>query len=133
MNLNLFIVLVLSICLMAAASLRADDTEHARLAHNPFSRPEVLKPKPPPPPAPPPQMNPLAEDKVELNLTATMVSPQRPMVIVDGELLGIGDRIDGLRLIKVMEGKAVFRRNGRNFTFEISDGQPTQGTGNAFN
>ncbi len=132
MNLNLFIVLVLSICLMTAASLRADDAEHARLAHNPFSRPEVLKPKPPPPPAPEPT-NPLTVEKVELNLTATMVSRERPMVIVDGELLGIGDRIQGLKLISVMEGKAVFRGNGRNFTFEINDGQPKQGTGRTFN
>ena len=55
------------------------------------------------------------------------------MAVVDGELLGIGDRISGFKLIAVMEGKAVFRRNGRKFTFEINDDQPTQRTGQPFN
>lgn len=122
MNPRLFVALLIFIGLLFT-SLQAAEQRHARLGSNPFSRPEVLKPKPPPPAAP--VVRPvLPPDEVELDLTATMVSAQRPMVIVDGELLGIGDRIEGLKLIAVMEGKAVFTRNGRKFTFEISDVLP---------
>ncbi len=122
MNPRLLLTLILFIGLLAA-SLRAEEVPHARLDNNPFSRPEVLKPKPPPPPAPVVQPV-LPPDEVELNLTATMVSKTSPMVVVDGELLAIGDSIQGLKLIAVMEGKAVFRRDGRKFTFEINDVLP---------
>ena len=122
MNPRLLLTLILFIGLMAA-TLRAEDVSHARLENNPFNRPEVLKPKPPPPPAPVVQPLPSPEE-VELDLTATMVSKTSPMVVVDGELLGIGERIQGLKLIAVMEGKAVFSRGGRKFTFEINDVLP---------
>ncbi len=130
MNPRLFVALLIFIGLLFT-SLQASELPHVRLDNNPFSRPEILKRKPPPPPMP--AVDPLAVEKVELNLTATMVSAQRPMVIVEGELLGIGQRIEGFKLIAVMEGKAVFRRNGRKFTFEINDGQPKQDTGQPFN
>ena len=128
MNPKLYLALMVLIG-SVALPLQADETRHARLANNPFTRPEVLKPKPPPPPAP--VVKPvLAAEEVELNLTATMVSPVRPMVVVDGELLGIGDRIEGMKLIAVMEGKAVFSRGGRKFSFEINQDRPTQRAGN---
>ncbi len=122
MNPRLFVTLLIFIGLLLT-SLQAAEQRHARLVSNPFSRPDVLKPKPPPPPAP--VVRPvLPPEEVELNLTATMVSTQRPMVVVDGELLGIGDRIEGFKLIAVMEGRAVFTRDERKFTFEISQGRP---------
>ncbi len=123
MNPRLLITLLLFVGLLTV-TLQADERRHARLDGNPFSRPEVLKPKPPPPP-PSPVVNPLLSARdINLDLTATMVSETRPMAVVDGELLGIGDRIQGLKLIAVMEGKAVFSGNGRKFTFEIGDGLP---------
>ena len=107
------------------------DTEILTLRNNPFSRPEIVKA---PPPAPAPVFDPLARgDQIELKLTATMVSDTTPMAVVDGELIGIGDRIQGLKLIAVMEGKVVFRGKGRKFTFEIDKIQPKQGpTGSGF-
>ena len=93
------------------------------LRNNPFTRPEILKPKPPPPPAPVVRQL-LPPEKVVLNLTATMVSDNAPMAVVDGELLAIGDRIEGLKLIAVMEGKAVFTRNGKKYSFEIERDRP---------
>ncbi len=104
-------------------SAAADESGLLTLRNNPFSRPEVLKPKPPPPPAPVVQVTPPPEE-VELDLTATMVSDSNPMVMVDGELLGIGDRIQGMKLIAVFEGRALFTRNGRKYSFEINDGRP---------
>lgn len=116
--------LVLSLlAAMSWTSANADEVGMLTLHNNPFSRPQALKPKPPPPPAP--IVKPvLPPEEVELNLTATMVSDTAPMVVVDGELLGIGERIEGLKLIAVMEGKAVFSRGGRKFSFEISGNQP---------
>jgi len=115
------ILLVLAALSWSAAA--AVESDVLTLRNNPFSRPNVLKPKPPPPPAP--VVEPVrAPEQVELKLTATMVSETAPMVVVDGELLGIGDRIEGLKLIAVMEGKAVFAGGGRKFSFEINDGRP---------
>lgn len=88
------------------------------LQNNPFTRPEVLKPKPPPPPA---ARVVLPPEEIELKVNATMVSETAPMAVVDGELLAIGDRIEGMKLIAVMEGKVVFSRGGRKFSFEIED------------
>ena len=118
-------LLLVAILLVLASSMEVQAAERDMLVlqKNPFSRPEVLKPKPPPPPAP--VVKPvLPPEEVELNLTATMVSKNAPMAVVDGELLGIGDRIEGMKLIAVMEGRAVFTRNGKKYSFEINDGRP---------
>ena len=93
------------------------------LSNNPFSRPEIFNAPPPPPVR---QTVVLPPEQVELDLTATMVSDSAPMVVVDGELLAIGDRIEGLKLIAVMEGKAVFARGGKKFSFAIDDNEPRQ-------
>ena len=107
----------------ATASGMAADGDRLSLLNNPFTRPEILKPKPPPPPAPRAILPP---EQVELELTATMVSETAPMVVVNGELLALGDKIEGLKLIAVMEHKAVFTRAGRKFTFEIEMPQAAQ-------
>ncbi len=110
-------LLIVLIALIGAASFATVGAESSLLTlqANPFSRPEALRAKPPPPPAPvvvPPE-------EVELELTATMVSETAPMVIVNGELLAPGDRIEGMRLIAVFEGRAIFTRDGKRFEFEI--------------
>jgi len=88
------------------------------LLNNPFTRPEVLKLKPPPP-APRPEVVILPPEEVELELTATMVSKVAPMVVVDGKLLALGEEVEGMKLIAVLEGKAVFARDGKKYSFEI--------------
>ena len=106
------------LCLLAVTA--ADASELQRLQNNPFRQPEVVNQ---PPPAPPPVQ--AAElDEPELELSATMISKVAPMVVVNGELLGIGETIDGLRLIGVAEGRATFERKGRKFTFELKQLQP---------
>ena len=86
------------------------------LRHNPFAKPallalpstkEVTKTTPPIKPA------------VELELTATLVSDVMPLIIVGGELLGIGEAIEGYRLIAVQEGVAVFDREGQRHTVSL--------------
>lgn len=97
----------------------AAETSLQRLQNNPFTRPEALKPKPPPAQAPRPVVV-VPPEEIELNLSATMVSDNAPMVVVDGELLALGEKIQGLKLIAVTEGRAVFARGGKKYAFEIN-------------
>jgi hypothetical protein len=66
----------------------------------------------------------LPPEEVVLRLSATLVSETAPMVVVDGELLAIGEKMEGFKLIAVMEGKATFVRAGKKFSFMIVDDQP---------
>jgi hypothetical protein len=112
------ILLTISCACFASNLVAAPDL--LSLRNNPFSRPEIVN-------APPPPLAPrvvLPPEEVVLDLTATMVSKNAPMVIVDGELLAIGDEIEGLKLIEVMEGKAVFARAGKKYSFMIADDLP---------
>jgi len=104
--------------LCSVASLAAE-AELQTLRKNPFSQPEVVNKPPPPPPVVVEVVLPVEE--VKLDLSATMVSATNPMVIVDGELLAIGDRIEGLKLIAVMEGSAIFSRGGKKYSFAVDD------------
>jgi hypothetical protein len=97
----------------------AADTQLLTLSKNPFTRPPVLNLTPPPAP---PKIVKKAEP-VQLELSATMMSNTSPMVIADGELLAVGDSIKGLKLVEVMEGKAVFVAAGKRVTFSIDDKQ----------
>jgi hypothetical protein len=105
-------VLVVVAALPASASAAAS---LLTLKHNPFTRPQIPEPKPAPIQA---QVVRKAEP-VELKLTATMVSDTAPMIIVDGELLALGESIKGLKLVRVLEGKAVFVKAGKTLTFSI--------------
>jgi len=89
------------------------------LNHNPFNRPDVLRVKPQArqqstAPAP-------AQQKIDFELTATLVSESTPMVVVDGKLLGIGDTIEGFELIAVTEGSAVFTRQGKKYSLTVAE------------
>jgi len=110
------------LCVFSVSSLAAED-ELLSLRNNPFSRPAVVKTPPPPPPPPVAIKAVPPPEEVILDLSATMVSATKPMVVVDGELLGIGDKIEGFELIAVLEGSAVFARGGREFSFAIDDEQ----------
>ena len=98
------------------------ETTLQTLRNNPFSRPEILQPKPPPPPPARAEFVVPPED-VELVLSATMVSELAPMAVVDGQLLAIGDEVKGMKLISVQEGRVIFARDGRKFSFEIEAGR----------
>jgi hypothetical protein len=114
------ILLAISCACFASNLVAAPDL--LSLRNNPFSRPEIVNAPPPPPPVAPIVV--LPPEEVVLDLTATMVSKTVPMVIVDGELLAIGDEIEGLKLIEVMEGRAVFARAGKKYSFMIADDRP---------
>jgi len=108
-----------AILYLCSVSSLAAEAELLTLRKNPFSQPEVVNKPPPPPPVVAAVVLPVEE--VKLDLSATMVSATNPMVVVDGELLAIGDRIEGLKLIAVMEGSAVFTRGGKKYSFAVDD------------
>ena len=108
-----------AILYLCVVSNLAADVELRTLRKNPFSQPEVVNKPPPPPPVVAEVV--LPAEEVKLDLSATMVSATNPMVVVDGELLAIGDKIEGLKLIAVMEGSAVFSRGGKKYAFVVDD------------
>jgi hypothetical protein len=110
-------VYLLALWALPAAPVFGAESVILGLSNNPFSRPELFNAPPPPPVS---QKAELPPEQVELNLTATMVSEISPMVVVDGELLTIGDKIAGLKLIAVKEGEAIFTRAGKEYSFEIN-------------
>ena len=108
-----------AILYLCSVSSLAAEADLLTLRKNPFSQPEIVNKTPPPPPVAARIVLPVEE--VILDLSATMVSATNPMVVVDGELLTIGDQIEGLKLIAVMEGSAIFSRRGKKYSFAIDD------------
>ena len=89
------------------------------LQHNPFNRPDIVRVKPVV--QKPVQKTIPVPDKLDLELTATMVSESAPMVVVDGRLLGIGEKIKGYQLIAVTEGGAVFVHRGKKYSLTVAE------------
>ena len=115
------VIIMGAILYLCSVSSLAAEVELLTLRKNPFSQPEVVNKPPPPPPPPVVARVVLPAEEVKLDLSATMVSATNPMVVVDGELLAIGDQIEGLKLIAVMEGSAVFTRGGKKYSFAVND------------
>ena len=113
------LLLIAMSCFLPVSGFAAE-ADLLTLHNNPFSQPAIVNAPPPPPVAP---VVVLPPEEIELELSATMVSETAPMVVVDGELLAIGDKIEGMKLIAVMEGKAIFARAGKKFSFTIDDGR----------
>lgn len=107
---------VIAVVAAGFVSLAAAQTDLLTLNYNPFSRPGILKRKPPPQP-----VRVIPAEQIELVLTATMVSENASMVIVNGEMLGIGEKIGKMRLIAVLEGKAIFIQGGKKYSFMIDE------------
>ncbi|MDJ0880783.1 MAG: hypothetical protein QNJ56_03960 [Gammaproteobacteria bacterium] len=90
------------------------------LEKDPFKQPDILKYKPP---APVRQDTADIDAEVEipeLELTATLISVTEPMVIVNQQWLRIGESIEGMKLILIDEGRAVFSHDGRQHEFTIN-------------
>jgi len=56
---------------------------------------------------------------VVLTLRATLVS-KTPLVDINGELLGIGDVIEGYRVVSIIEGKVSLENSGHITVLELS-------------
>jgi len=91
------------------------------LKKNPFSQPESLKLQPTvtAPPPPPVQAQPALFS--EFILTATLISVNGPMAVVNGELLMMGEEVKGMRLILVDDSRAVIRYQGKLYDISLDD------------
>ena len=96
--------LVLLIALLATATA-AEDT----LRHNPFSRPDLGNRATPGSGA----------SSGALDLRAILMAGRRSLVNVGGDLIGVGESVNGFELIAVGDGHARFRRGTETLTVHL--------------
>ena len=79
----------------------------AGLRHDPFARPDLAMA-----PASGAQASELAAKEWKPQLRAVIAAGKSSMVNVEGTIVSLGGQIDGFRLTRVEEGKAVFMKDG---------------------
>lgn len=103
-------LLTLLLALPAGAADPADDGP--RLRHDPFRRPGGGA------------LAPVAGDAAapvewQPRLRGVLLSGPRSLANVDGQMVAIGERLDGHRLLSVTEYQAVFEKDGRRVTLDM--------------
>ena len=94
------------------------------LNKNPFQQPDILSYRPPIEPiaVPEPEVTePVVREPPEIELKAVIVSQNQPMVQINESFLKIGDKNEDMRLIGITENNALFRFDGKEYTYTISD------------
>lgn len=117
MNFKISLQAVLYLMLLAVLPKVVADSALISLKNNPFSRPQLKVED-----LPAKQKvvrQPAARNPVSIFVEATLVSDNGSMVIVNGKLIAIGDKIEGMKLVKVGEGVAVFRQGRKLRTFKV--------------
>ncbi len=104
--------LLLSLATLVASAASASEP----IEKNPFTRPGYTADRPLPGPL---QEQP--EVLVPLRLKATLIAGPRALANVSGEILAPGDEIQGHRLVRVTEGRAVLIKEGRTVTLSVHD------------
>ncbi len=94
---------------------------------NPFSQPDFLKYTPPVIPREKPveittdEAAEIDDVMPEFSLSATFISVNGPMAVVNDILLSIGDEIEGIRLIMVGEARVKIRYKGKVVDIELQE------------
>ncbi len=116
------LIMVASVMLPGLVSLPLQaQSDLIELKKDPFRQPDILKYKPPAPVARQ-RLDENDDDELpQLKLTATLISVSEPMVIVNDQLLHIGDEIEGMRLSLIDEGRAIFRYQGGNHEITLDE------------
>ena len=99
------------------ASLLMADSSAMTLRNNPFSQPEkkeVVAIQESHEHEHEEQATPATKE-----LRAVVVSNTVPMVNLDGEIIKVGEDIDGFKLLSVKEGEAVFEWQGKPYTLTL--------------
>lgn len=101
-------------------STAVDSRDVAPILHSdPFERPDLLL-----------QPKPELEAELEIQpdagtwqpeLRATMRSSKGSMVNIGGEIIAIGEQIDGFRLLEVQERTAIFDKGGQHYPVSLDD------------
>ncbi|MCP4407752.1 MAG: hypothetical protein GY807_08325 [Gammaproteobacteria bacterium] len=97
-------------------SLAEDDAP--QLKHNPFKQPDLRAV------ADNSRDDDSLSDQVgsQLELRATLTLGNKSLANVGGKIIGIGEQVDGYRLLAVDEGVAVFAKNGTHIDLIVGDG-----------
>ncbi len=115
-----FVVVALMLLLSTAAHpLAADEEMSFGLRHNPFQRPEASADSTPAQVTERAEREEIKEVPPDFVLKATLVSEARPLVGVEGEIIGVGDLFQGYRLVSVNEGQAVFSKGSKHYTLKV--------------
>ena len=98
--------------LIATAAAAAELPAAPRLHHDPFRRPGGT------------QLAPVAGDasapvEWQPRLRGVLLSGAASLANVDGQMVAIGEKIDGHRLLSVTEYQAVFEKDGRRVTLDM--------------
>ena len=118
MNCNSARIILLSTLMVWTVSALAQPL--LELSKNPFSQPEILNQKTKSTNrAVNTTRTPSNEMIPTLRLSATLISIQQPMAMVNDRLLQIGEQIEGMTLILVDEGRALFRYQGKTYEYTI--------------
>ena len=111
-NTSAFVFIAL---LIASASAAEQNKKY--LTKNPFVKPKNIEVK-----ANKPSANSLPQTQdVELSLRATLTSPNHSIANVNGEMLSVGDEIEGHKLINIEIGKATLLRGKETITLEVHE------------
>lgn len=110
-----------TVVLLQAPVVSAEQTQVLR--HNPFDKPEILAQ-----PVREKGKQQAARKEKPPVLGGTLVSTGVPMVILDGELLGIGEQHGGYRLLAVEEGAATFEKQGQHVELLVADSADDSGS-----
>ncbi|MCU7931409.1 MAG: hypothetical protein KZQ90_11460 [Candidatus Thiodiazotropha sp. (ex Codakia rugifera)] len=92
------------------------DQAVAVLQNNPFAKPSILEA----PKRATKKESPVKEEE-PLEVTAILISESMPMVIADGEIVGVGEHVSGYSLIAVKEDCAIFTKKGQTYKFLLVD------------
>lgn len=104
------LALVLAGALCATCRAEEDAPLH-QLRRDPFDFSAIIPPEPEMAPGPTP-----AEQAVTFELRATLVAKHRSLANLNGEILGVGDEIDGYRLRRIDEDQVVLEKAGKQIT-----------------
>ncbi len=108
-----FLLSIFALPALFAGAVVAEETVYM-LQSNPFARPLVEKPT-----EAKPILAPEPSSLKDLELRATMVTKGDSFANVGGMILGIGEEIQGYRLVSVENEKAVFSKAGEFITLTL--------------
>ncbi len=72
-----------------------------------------------PPEARPAKAQKAARAPLRWRLGSTLVSPQRRAAVINGRVVGVGETINGARVVEILPAKVRLRRKGRDITLVL--------------